>query len=290
MLNWNSKGKLADVQYNGRAGITRSCLNAILRFINFGDEIEEVRLLTYESEHCFLLSIATEGYIMIKSGFSSGYHGEGPRGLSLALQILQRYVSWIEEYRISSRILQNINNSCLSHTDLDEINSTKPVVPYQVHEYIYATSYAFSDDTDNDKRVLKQFPWIIPLGLIDHRIMDLAIKFRQEPDLSLMSAYRRLEDTIRQRTGLNNEIIGAKLFSKVFRGKDSLLHWRDIESAEREGRAALFEGTYMAFRNRRAHREFQERLDEGVREFLLLNELFLLEAQAINQLPKQNSS
>lgn len=269
------------IQYHGTPGITESCLDAIMRLIHFGHQIEEVRLLTCGDDHCFLLLVAVEGYIAIKSGFSSGYEGEGPRGLATALQIFQRHVSHIKEYDISSILFERVDHSCLSSSDIDEITSIKQVSPSRIQKYIYAYRNIFSDKETSDKWIHGYYPSEIPLKLIDSRIIDLAIKFKDNPDLSLLSAYRRLEDIVRKRTGLAGEVIGAKLFSKVFRGDNSLLYWEDIESAEREGRAALFEGTYMAFRNRRAHREMQKSLDNEIREFLLLNELFILESCSI---------
>jgi|688.fasta_scaffold159182_3 hypothetical protein len=88
------------------------------------------------------------------------------------------------------------------------------------------------------------------------------MKIKDEPDSSLMSAYRRLEGIIRKPTGLEGDVIGAKLFTKAFRGENAPLYWGNVEPAEREGRAAMFEGIYMAFRNRRAHRELKLSLDE----------------------------
>ena len=43
---------------------------------------------------------------------------------------------------------------------------------------------------------------------------------------------------------------------------------------------AYFTGSYMAFRNARAHREKDENLVHQYREFLLINELYLLESEA----------
>jgi hypothetical protein len=44
----------------------------------------------------------------------------------------------------------------------------------------------------------------------------------------------------------------------------------------------LFTGTFAAHRNPRAHREPKERAAIALREFLLLNHLYILEAQAIS--------
>lgn len=276
--------KLAKIQYHGEEGITRSCLDAITRLIHFGCQIKEAKLLTLESRHCFLLSVAMEeSYIAIKSGFASGYSGEGSRGLSYALQLLSQQISWmeIEEYSISSDFFQRINDSCLLNSDINEIRQERLVIPSRVFEYIY--SYASRDDKENHKRLRNEFPCIVPLRFVDFRIADLALKIKDHPDSTLMSSYRRLEGIIRKRTGLEGDVIGAKLFTKAFRGENAPLYWENIESAEREGRAAMFEGIYMAFRNRRAHRELKLSLDEEIREFILVNELFVLESQAIDR-------
>jgi len=283
--------KLAKIQYHGEEGITQSCLNAITRLLQSGCRIETVKLLTFENRHCFLLSVAMEGdYIAIKSGFASGYSGSGAIGLATALKLLQRYFPWIEEYVVSSSIFQRIDDSCLLTSDIDEINSLKPVLPYRVHKYTYAFGFNDSDSPEQYQRLQQEFPRIVPLRFVDFRIADLVIKIKDEPDSTLMSAYRRLEGIIRNRTGLEGDVIGAKLFTKAFRGENAPLYWEDIEPAEREGRAAMFEGIYMAFRNRRAHRELKLSLDEEMREFMLVNELFLLESQAIDRIQKEEQT
>lgn len=278
---------LAKIQYHGEHGITRSCLNAIIRLIQCGCKIEDVKLLTLENFHCFLLSVEMEkSYIAIKSGFSSGYSGEGPRGLSYALQLLNKQVPWVNEYNISSNFFQHINDSCVLTSDLKEINPENQVFDSQIGEYIYACGYDFSGAIENHKELQDNFPSIVPLKFVDYRISDLALKLKSEPDSSLMTGYRRLEAAIRKRTGFESDTIGARLFTKAFRGDNAPLYWENVEPAEREGRAAMFEGIYMAFRNRRAHRELKLRLEEEVREFILLNELFVLESHAINRLQK----
>jgi len=279
---------LAKIQYHGEAGISNSCLKAIIRLIQFGDQIKEVKLLTFQNKHCFLLSVGMENdYIAIKSGFTSGYRGTGPRALSYALQLFGEYVSWIGEYDISSEIFDRIDNSCLLYSDIDKIKNLESVSSNTIE---YTIGYKSSDKKENHNALRDEFPRIVPLRFVDFRIADLALKIKDEPDSTLMSAYRRLEGLIRKRTGLEGDVIGAKLFTKAFRGENAPLYWNNIEPAEREGRASMFEGIYMAFRNRRAHRELELSLDEEIREFLLVNELFLLESQAIDRTQKKEET
>jgi hypothetical protein len=42
----------------------------------------------------------------------------------------------------------------------------------------------------------------------------------------------------------------------------------------------LFTGAFMAYRNRRAHRELRDDRDGQLREFLLLNQLYVLENES----------
>ncbi len=120
----------------------------------------------------------------------------------------------------------------------------------------------------------------MPFSIIDLRIMDLAIGLCDNPDLALISGYRRLEDIVRKRTNLE-DVSGVKLFSQAFHGNEPLLHWPNILDAESKGRVSLFTGAYMAYRNNRVHRESDTNLNDAVKEFLLINQLFILEREAV---------
>ncbi|NQY26252.1 MAG: hypothetical protein HRT92_03645 [Piscirickettsiaceae bacterium] len=85
---------------------------------------------------------------------------------------------------------------------------------------------------------------------------------------------------VRDRVGLDG-LAGHKWFSKAFHGDDSPIHWPKINAAETNGRISLFTGTYIAYRNKRAHHEQTYDLEKAVREFLLLNELYVLESSAV---------
>ena len=98
-------------------------------------------------------------------------------------------------------------------------------------------------------------------------------------------AYKRLEDIVRTRTGINEH--STKLFAQVFQGEKAILMWDVPDNAEIKGRVNLFTGAYMAFRNARAHREKDENLIHQYREFLLINELYLLEQETILIQPKE---
>jgi hypothetical protein len=53
-----------------------------------------------------------------------------------------------------------------------------------------------------------------------------------------------------------------------------------LDEGEQGGRVNLFTGTYLAYRNPRAHRELEEYANDQLNEFLLLNHLYLLEKES----------
>jgi hypothetical protein len=270
--------KLAQIEYHGQAGFASECVNAIVRLIHFGDIIEKAMLISHigkdSGTHCFILTVNSANLIAIKSGFSSGYHGEGPRGLSNALHLLLRHGTKIDEYMVEKELIERLDSSCLLNSDIYALENARPVTPVKFYDYIRDLVF------DNDKYLRPLFPYTVPLRLIDLRLFDLALALEGDQDALLFTGYRRLEDIIRERIGLD-ELSGVKLLSQAFQGDGSILHWPGIVPAENKGRGLLFTGAFMAYRNRRGHRELKNEHEEIYREFLLLNELFLLESSAV---------
>lgn len=268
--------ELAGIQYMGLNGITSSCLSAITCLINGGKHLKKAHLISHNSKHAFLIITAHDEIIAIKSGFSSGYSGEGPRGLAIALALLNRHKVEIEECRVDSLLMERLDYSCLLQRDVKLIQKQDAIRPSKWHDYAYDQEI---DPYDSNKRISRYYPSTIPFSIIDERIMDLAVDFHGNEDASIISAYRRLEDVVRKRTSLPGE--STKLFSKAFLADDRPLSWDVPDEGEAKGRANLFNATYMAFRNARVHREKNCELEAELREFLLVNELYKLEAEAL---------
>lgn len=293
-VKYVSQKSLAGLQYLGLPGVSASCLDAIVRLIQFGDKIHNAKLLTcvgeHSNTHCFLLAINYDELVAVKTGFSSGYRGEGPAALSSALQLLERHGAELEEYEVSAEIIDRVAQSCLTRKDIDSIEASRPYRPTRWYEYFIDQNESVSPfeqkeylNKDNEA-LLRQFPKVMPFGIIDSRLYDLTLSFEQQPDSSIMSGYRRLEDIVRERTGLSES--NTKLFAKAFQGEEAILYWGDIDDpGEQTGRASLFTAIFMAFRNRRAHREPDPYAGGSLQEFLLLNQLYLLEKEAIKRIP-----
>lgn len=271
-----------DIEYHGTSGITDYCIKAITRIIHFGDIIKDAKLLSYFDDHTalhsFLITLEHEQKIIIKTGFASGYGGEGPKGLSTALQLLQAHEIPIDEYVINKEIYRKIDTASLNTSDLTKIESLKPVRPIRFYDYILDENY---DHKSYHHKVQRYFPPSIHFGLIDSRLLDLALTLFNMTDHSLNTAFRRLEDILRERTNINEH--GVKLFSKAFEGSDSILHWNDTNEGEHNGKANLFKAIFLVFRNPRAHKELTTNDQEAAREFLLINQLYILEKQAVTR-------
>lgn len=269
------KKKFAGIQYLGKAGISLFCKEAVMKLLHSGDEIKEVKILTakkddYALDHCLLITDTYDMQTAIKSGFSSGYSGEGPKTFSCVLDLLQKYTSEISEYIVPRNILEKIDDSCLTVKDMETINSVKEVLPRKWHEYIYNIPC---------KDIYKDFPVEIPLALINKRLVDNALSFSKNPDHEILNAYRLLESIVRDRTGLKDS--STRLFQNAFLKDDSILCWNNINAGEHTGRANLFISTYMAYRNNRAHQEQKNHYKDDLREFMLINHLFILEDESV---------
>ena len=268
--------KPAGIEYVGHAGCTHPCLEAIVRYIHFGDVIPSAYLITHGSDHAFILKNTVDNWIAVKAGFASGYRGTGPHGLAMALILLERHGTDIEELLVDELILHRLDSSSLTNRDVQRIQNTRPVRPTRWRDYIFDLDPHFYDDTN---RIRSEYPATIPFALIDDRILDLALDFPDDEDKAVISAYRRLEDIVRRRIG-DPHAHGSKLFYKAFSGEPAPLFWEEIDAGEREGRVNLFRGAWMAFRNRRAHREDRDNDHQTLREFLIVNQLYKFEAEA----------
>jgi len=271
-----SRKKLpVEIQYAGQAGISIECKNAVMRFFQFGDRISRARILTHKNSHCLLLTV-NDDTVAIKSGFASGYSGEGPRAFSFVLGLLKSYGTELVEYAVSEGLLERLDQSALTMSDMDDIENAKPVRPSRWPDYVFEEDW----QSEKSRAFWQNFPSVIPFSIIDVRIIDLAMTFFEHPDQNLITGYRRLEDIVRKRVGSKEH--GSKLFSQVFLSQIPKLGWDVLDSNEQKGLAGLFINAYMAHRNPRAHRELEKQKDKLLCEFLLLNHLYLLEGQAFD--------
>lgn len=266
----------AGIQYVGLAGISQACRDAVIQILQSGTRLTKAWILSCEGVHCLLLHTDTEGHIAVKSGFASGYGGEGPHAFSYALQLLYMHGVELEEYQVDEALLERVDASALTMGDIAKIEASRPKRPNRWSDYVFEKDW----DRGEEGYLWGEFKPVIPFAIVDHRIVDLALKFDEHPDQCLLWGYRRLEDIVREKTGIDEH--GAKLFQQAFLSDPPKLKWKKIDQGERVGRVALFTGAFMAYRNPRAHRE-PHKYSGSLVEFLMLNQLFLLEGETVDR-------
>ena len=282
-LNANHKNSLheklrqsAVVQYAGIPGSSSDCRDAVTRLLQYGDRITQAKILTHDNEHAFLLTVNEGDQIIIKSGFASGYGGTGPSTFSYVLQLLEACGVEIDEFAVTEEFIHRVEYSCLRASDLATLDRQRPVRPSRWRDYILERHWGRQEE----RRLWEdEFPAIIPFAIVDPRLIDLALTFWNAPSDHLLTAFRRLEDVVRRRTGLKDR--SGKLFARAFLGDGSPLRWEGCDESERASRGELFRNAFTAFRNPRAHGERDESAADQLCEFLLVNHLFRLERAAV---------
>jgi hypothetical protein len=127
---------LAGIEYVGVAGISKECQDGVSRLLQYGDQITHARILSSPSDHCLLLSVNCGDIVAVKSGFTSGYLGEGPRTFSYVLEVLQAQGVNIEEYTVSPEMIERLDMSSLTSADLKTIDTAKPVRGSRWRDYL----------------------------------------------------------------------------------------------------------------------------------------------------------
>ncbi|MCC5845914.1 MAG: hypothetical protein JJU05_16830 [Verrucomicrobia bacterium] len=271
----NLRSVSEEIEYVGKKGDTQSCIDGLLRYLQFDRPIQETKILTHAQRHAFLIyTTERRDTIIIRAGFGSGYSGEGSCGFAYMLSLLEEYRVETEEYEVSGRLFDRLNRAQLTNKDLEVLDSLRPVRPRRICGYIV--------DHHRNRRHIEDFmPIPIPLKLIDERIRDLAVSFWSDPDARLHTGFRRLEDALRSRC--RNGFHSKPLFSAAFEGEKSVLYWPGIPPGEEMDRVNFFKAAYGSFRNPRAHKELDHLPEDLFSEFLTLNHLFRLESQAVEK-------
>jgi len=276
-----SSDEMAGIEYHGIAGATQDCVDAVIALLHFRPTLTEAKILSSNNEHGLLIRDKFSNTVAVKSGFASGYGGGGPTGFSYVLQLLRFHNIEINEFSVSSELLERLDRSCLTKGDLELIDNSRPVRPHHYQNYIFENDFR----SKLDSTLWNKITAVLPLGLIDSRISDLTLDFEISPSDALLKGFRRLEDSIRKRIDVKGET-GARIFSIAFHGDEAKLYWNEISESEKVGRANLFIGSFMAHRNPLAHTENLPTRDEALSQFLLLNHLFRLEKLAIERTPR----
>ena len=274
----------AGIEYMGVGGSTAACVEAIETILQSGRKFAEALVLTQRDNlvgcHAIIFRDVYDGQLAIKSGFSSGYGGTGPAGLSKVITLINWWDIDLDEIVVGEEFIKRLDDSSLTQRDLANVREARRVRPKRVWDYV--------DNVDSE-RWLEGNPWHssrvqIPFALIDQRLLRFAKDFWGDPDGFLLKAHRNLEVIIAERAKVSTEDKSkgsAKVFAAAFNGEDAPLRWPGLPQGEIDGRSNLFIGTAKAYRNARAHRDDPANSHDLMAEFLLLNHLYRLESTAI---------
>lgn len=96
-------------------------------------KIKDMTILTLDKYHALMLAFESENYIVfIKSGLTSGYSGEGPKGTSLIIRLAEEADIPIKELNITASLLKRINSSQATQKDIEFIkNNSRETLDYE---------------------------------------------------------------------------------------------------------------------------------------------------------------
>lgn len=111
-----------DIKYEGSTGATQDCVDDFINRLYGIRKIKEMTILTHGEHHALMLTFESRDYIVfIKSGLTSGYLGEGPKGTSLIIRLAEESGISIKELAITAALLKRINSSLATEKDIDFI-------------------------------------------------------------------------------------------------------------------------------------------------------------------------
>ena len=114
-------------------------------------------ILTCEKYHALMLCFEDQDYIVfIKSGLTSGYPGEGPKGTSLIIRLAEKAGITIKELNAAPSLFKRINSSLATVKDVEFIKkNSKESLDYDRlclknvdKEYIKRAKDSFKKDKD----------------------------------------------------------------------------------------------------------------------------------------------
>ena len=146
-----------DIKYEGSTRATQYCIDDFMKHLYGSRKIVEMTILTCEKYHALMLCFEDQDYIVfIKSGLTSGYPGEGPKGTSLIIRLAEKAGITIKELNAAPSLFKRINSSLATVKDVEFIKkNSKESLDYDRlclknvdKEYIKRAKDSFKKDKD----------------------------------------------------------------------------------------------------------------------------------------------
>lgn len=111
-----------DIKYEGSTSATQYCIDDFMRRLYGSRKIEDMTILTCENYHALMLCFEDQDLVVfIKSGLTSGYPGEGPKGTSLIIRLAEDAKITIKELAVTPSLFKRINSSLITVKDVEFI-------------------------------------------------------------------------------------------------------------------------------------------------------------------------
>lgn len=108
-----------DIKYEGSTSATQYCIDDFMRRLYGSRKIVDMTILTCENYHALMLCFEDQDLVVfIKSGLTSGYSGEGPKGTSLIIRLAEEAGIVIKELDATPSLFKKINSSLVTEKDV----------------------------------------------------------------------------------------------------------------------------------------------------------------------------
>lgn len=115
-----------DIKYEGSTKATQYCIDDFMKLLYGSRKIVDMTILTYGEYHALMLCFENDDYIVfIKSGLTSGYMGEGPKGTSLIIRLAEEAGITIKELNTTPSLFKRINTSLATSKDVQFIKKNR---------------------------------------------------------------------------------------------------------------------------------------------------------------------
>lgn len=146
-----------DIKYEGSTSATQYCIDDFMRRLYGSRKIVDMTILTCENYHALMLCFEDQDLIVfIKSGLTSGYPGEGPKGTSLIIRLAEEAGIIIKELKAAPSLFKRINSSRTTVKDVEFIKKNSKAsfdydrlcLPNVDKEYVKRAKDSFKKNKD----------------------------------------------------------------------------------------------------------------------------------------------
>lgn len=146
-----------DIKYEGSTRATQYCIDDFMKRLYGSRKITDMTILTCEKYHALMLCFENRDIVVfIKSGLTSGYSGEGPKGTSLIIRLAEEAEITIKELKATASLFKRINSSRATVKDVEFIKKNSKAsfdydrlcLPNVDNEYVKRAKESFKKNKD----------------------------------------------------------------------------------------------------------------------------------------------